>query len=357
MKKNILFINQNQFGYHITYYKYCKNLVKDDYNITFLCWDYGRTRISIDGIKVYYSSRNGNIIQRNIRFIKQATTLIRRGSFDVVFVKYFRGCFLLPLLCSKKQYFHLDIVTGGISKNDFKRSMYNHILKFESRFFNNVSTISEGLKSILKLSDETKIFPLGADPVHVQRIPKARLSLLYVGVLSSRNIIDTVEGVRLFLKDHPSADIHYTIIGGAWNNEADELKSKIERDKLENVIELHGYIPHNNLINFYANANAGVSYIPVKPWYEFQPATKTFEYLMAGMPVIATSTCENRRVINSRNGLLIDDNAISFSEALGKIYDNIGSYDEEEIRESVSQYRWEKLVSNLKAYLSDIEVV
>lgn len=35
MKKNILFINQNQFGYHITYYKYCENLVKDDYNITF----------------------------------------------------------------------------------------------------------------------------------------------------------------------------------------------------------------------------------------------------------------------------------------------------------------------------------
>lgn len=354
MKKNILFINQNQFGYHITYYKYCDHLPKDEYNITFLCWDYGRSRISMNGIIVNYSSRKGNILQRNIMFIKQARTLIRRGSFDVVFVKYFRGCFLLPLLCSKKQYFHLDIVTGGISKNDFNRSLYNHILKFESRFFSNVSTISEGLKRVLKLSDKTKIFPLGADPVRIHRIPKARISLLYVGIISRRNIIDTVEGVRLFLKNRPLADIHYSIIGGDWNNESDELRLKIKRDKLENIIELYGYIPHAELPGFYANANTGVSYIPIVPWYEFQPATKTFEYLMAGIPVIATSTYENKKIINSCNGLLINDNPISFSEALGKMYDNITSYSEEEIRKSVSQHTWDKIVSGLKDYLSDI---
>lgn len=306
----------------------------------------------MNGIRVNYSSRKGNILQRNIRFIKQARTLIRRGSFDVVFVKYFRGCFLLPFLCSEKHFFHLDIDTGGISPNSIKRSMYNHILKFESRFYRKVSTISEGLREYLRLSDTTLIFPLGADSIRVRRILKTRLSLLYVGVISNRNIIETVEGVRLFLKKRPLADIHYTIIGGAWNNEIDELSSKIESDKLENIIELYGYIPHSDLPGFYTIANAGVSYIPVRPWYEFQPATKTYEYLFSGMPVIATNTYENRQVINEKNGVLIDDNPESFASGLEIMYDTIDCFDENIIRTSVKDNEWENITLKLKNYLN-----
>ena len=38
IKSKIVIINKTQFGYHTDYYKYCEYL-KDDYDITFLCFD------------------------------------------------------------------------------------------------------------------------------------------------------------------------------------------------------------------------------------------------------------------------------------------------------------------------------
>jgi len=43
------------------------------------------------------------------------------------------------------------------------------------------------------------------------------------------------------------------------------------------------------------------------PYYDCQPATKTFEYILSGMVCIATSTYENKKLINNINGVLCND--------------------------------------------------
>jgi glycosyltransferase involved in cell wall biosynthesis len=80
--------------------------------------------------------------------------------------------------------------------------------------------------------------------------------------------------------------------------------------------------------------------------------TKVFEYLLAGMPVIATRTTENQAVITPERGILIDDSAVSFAEGLRVIAGRLGSYDGPGIAGRSMQYSWAAIVrDNLEPVL------
>lgn len=347
MKKKILFINQSQFGYHIDYLQYCKYL-KEDFEIDYLCWDYNKNRLEEADIKVLYISRTGNVIKRNVRYIRFITKYLKQHYFDLVFIHYFRGSSIIPLLNGIQQSIHLDIRTGSVCKNVIKRNFFNSILRFESYFFKRISIISPGLRQLLNINKYATILPLGANPIYVKRNNKFKIHLLYVGTLSGRRIEDTIEGIKLFLTEQPQADIYYTIIGDGWHNEKQNLQNKIILLGLQDHLQLTGYIPNNELIKFYETANVGVSYIPRTPYYEYQPATKTYEYIMAGMPVIATQTYENRQVINKRNGILINDTPEGFASGVAEIYNNNYYFDEELLRKSVENYSWSSIIKTMK---------
>lgn len=346
IKRTLLFVNQYQFGYHIDYAQYCKFL-KEDFDITYLCWDYKKAKIEEPGINIMYVSRDGNILIRNIRFIINTVKLLDYQNYNFVFISYFRGSSIISLLNKKKQVLHVDIRTGCVSKNPFARIIYNNLLKFESHFFKSVSVISSGLRDKLKLNNNATILPLGANPIYVNR-QKETLHLLYVGILSNRNIEATIEGLKLFLNDNPEIDIHYTIVGEGWNNQKEIFQNRIKQLGIEKHIDLAGYVPHNELIRFFEKANVGVSFIPMTPHFEYQPPTKTFEYLFAGMPVIATQTYENKLVINEHNGILIKDTAESFANGIMELYNSFNSYDENIIRKSVEKYEWRRIIQTMK---------
>lgn len=349
MESRLLFVNQSQFGYHIDYVQYCKYL-KTDFDIHYLCWDYERKRVEEEGVKIQYISRKGSIARRNLRFIKTVMLFLHQNTFHFVFIHYFRGCSIVPIGYNNKHHIHLDIRTGSISSKSMNRNLYNFLLRFESYFFKSVSIISEGLQKLLKVYNNAYILPLGADPMIVNRQSDHKISLLYIGAFG-RRIDETVIGLGLFIRKHPDADIHYTIIGEGWGNEMEQIRDKIKKFELDKYVELKGYIPHNDLKQYYEKANVGVSYIPVTPWFEYQPATKTFEYLMAGMPVIATGTFENKKIINEQNGIIITDNPASFANCIELLYDRIDDFDENLIRESVAENNWVTIVSKLKEFI------
>jgi len=346
----LLIVNQSQFGYHIDYYKYCKYL-KNDFDISFICWDYGWNKITEEGVAVFYISRKGNIVSRNLRFIMDVISFIKNNLTDLVFIHYFRGCSLIKIFTDRKTKIHLDIRSGSVSVNPVQRNMQNFLLRMESSLFKSVSIISEGLKMHLRIPEHAFILPLGADKMILNSRPLHRLSLIYVGTLYNRNIEHTIEGLTLFLGKNAEADIHYTIIGTGWNNEEEKLRNTIRKFRLDDHVELKGYVHHDQLKEYFEKANVGISYIPEKPWYEFQPATKTFEYLMAGMPVIATGTYENKKIISEENGIIIKDVPVSFATGLEMMYNKIGSYDPETVRATVSDYKWTNLTGRLKELL------
>jgi glycosyltransferase involved in cell wall biosynthesis len=104
---------------------------------------------------------------------------------------------------------------------------------------------------------------------------------------------------------------------------------------------------------FLQAANIGVSFVPITPYYDMQPVTKTYEFLLAGMPMIATRTTQNKRFVNDTNGVLIDDTAESFADGLAEIKAKSRMYDSPAIQEASRCHAWESII--LDQYIVYIE--
>jgi glycosyltransferase involved in cell wall biosynthesis len=150
-------------------------------------------------------------------------------------------------------------------------------------------------------------------------------------------------------------DISYTIIGDGPKNESDELKELIEKLNLKEFVTIIGKLLHCQLKEYFDRSNIGVSYIPLRTYFDKQPPTKTFEYLLSGMPVIATKTTANSKIINPETGVLIGDRPIDFHEGLITLYRNRNHYDSQKIRKLNLKHTWENIVrNNLKVYLDGL---
>src|SRR5699024_7736667 len=125
-------------------------------------------------------SRKGSLVTRNLRFITTLLLFLKKHPYHCVFICYFQGCSIIPLLYKRKQFIHLNIMTGNVSLSAIKRKICNSVLRLESSCFNSVSTISESLKRFLKINQQAHIFPLGAEPIRAFPNPRHKISLLYV---------------------------------------------------------------------------------------------------------------------------------------------------------------------------------
>ncbi len=352
--KKLIIINQAQFGHQNDTYYYCKYL-KDDYDIVCICWDHGLPKITMDGVRVVYVNRKGNFLVRSMRFLRQALKDVNDKT-AIVFIKYFKGVSLALRLLRPTHCFVLDIRTGSVHQNSINRMIHDARLKFETRFFKNVTVASQGLAEKLNISHKAHILPQGADIISSANKNFDSLHLLYVGTLFNRNMDVTIHGFKQFYEEFKNQiPLSYTIIGAGPNNEEQALKELVSHYGLTDIVSITGMIPHTQLKPYFDAANVGVSYVPLTDYYDCQPVTKTFEYLLSGMPVIATSTSENRKVIEPENGVLMGDTAEDFYSGLKAIFEKRHLFDSAKIRTSSMNYTWEKIAKrNLKKYLGKI---
>ena len=346
VKKSLLFVYPNQFGYHTDTYKYCEYL-QGIYNITYVCFDQGYDKLSIPGVKVIYCGYNVNKLYRLLSYFEVIISLSRENQFDIIFTVQFKYSFIIGLF-GKSKLKILDIRTGDLSNNNIKRRIKNIFLRFDSMFFEKVTVISQGLSDILSLNiKKTTILPLGSDIISSADHSYDRLDLLYVGAIKIRNIHQTIEGLGLFLNNYNElrTKVSYTIVGFGPESDIKKLVGTIEKWSLQGVVKFLGRRKYTDLKEYFDKCNIGVSYIPVVPYYEHQPATKTFEYVLSGLYTIATGTIENRKVIAKSNGIICDDNPESFSLALEQVYINRLEINESNIRNSLIKFSWKEIIT------------
>src|SRR5690554_7339475 len=85
--KPLLIITKRQFGHHTNYYKYCE-LLKEDFNITFICFDTGLEKLKMNGVAVKYIPWKGPKAIRGVRFL--ITSIINIARFKgLIYVNYF----------------------------------------------------------------------------------------------------------------------------------------------------------------------------------------------------------------------------------------------------------------------------
>ncbi len=347
-KQKLLILCQKQWGYHIDTYKYA-TLLTNEFDITYVCWDYGLDKIDHEGICVKYLSRNSSLLTRNIKYLSAVSKEISTSRSDICFIKYFRGCSLLKI-AHRKVLFVFDVRTGAVGNNKLKRATYDFFMKFESRFFRNVTVISKSLSVRLGFKEKAYILPLGSDVISKVDKQFDTIRLLYIGTLNSRDISKTVEGFEKFLRHYGNKiDAIYSIAGDG--QEMPLLKEKIRYYELEKTVHLLGQVPFCNLKPLMDSHNIGVSFVPCTDYFDCQPVTKTFDYLLSGLPVIATATKENKAVINTTNGVCINDSAEEFYKGIAKIWENRDSYQSKHIRESAKLYEWKHVATDLTKYL------
>lgn len=351
----LLILNQSQFGQHVDTYMYCKYLIPK-YKITYLCWDYGKSKQEMAGVEIVYVSREGNVIQRNLRYLHSAVTFLKHNHFDICFIKYFRGCFVLRLFFPK-HCFIFDVRTGSVNKKYIYRLAYDILLRLESMFFRNVSIISQSLAKKLRLDNKAYILPLGS--VHISSTIKSfeDIRLLYVGTLLNRQIEKTILGVKYFIKNHKDESIKnfsYTIIGDGPNGEVLQLRELVNKLGLHHCIKIVGRVPYEELTPYFDNHNIGISFVPLTSYFDVQPVTKTFDYLLSGMPVLGTATSENKEVIKKENGVLTKDTIDSFTEGLCRIIKKRNEYSSVSIVKKSQKYHRKIIVRNFEIYLRSI---
>ena len=348
MKKNLLIIDKHRFGTLTDSYKWCEYL-RFSYNITIVTPGGEDNMLRMDGVNLICVPRSTRIvfgIRYMLRCLKEA--LLARGP---VLVVYFKGCDWIKRLVPWKKMI-LDIRTLSVDANERIRKNDNASIINACRRYDYVTYISKGVFHQLGIEDKkSSILPLGADVICSEEKDYSELRILYVGTLTGRHIDQTIEGIDLFIRQHQDIPIRYDIVGDGWNDEVAELHSLVVRKGLEHIITLYGRVPYDQLSDFFSRCNVGLSYIPQTPYFEHQPPTKTFEYVLSGLVCIATSTFANKEIVNINNGVLIDDNPKSFAQGLEYIWDNRTRYQTSKIAITVTDYSWESIV---KRYLCPV---
>lgn len=172
------------------------------------------------------------------------------------------------------------------------------------------------------------------------------LRLLYVGTLLGRDIHKTVEGFDIALRQlGSSVPASYDIVGDGPPADKQALLDAVACSENRGSITYHGRIPTAEIRRFFEKCNVGVAFVPLRPWYQCQPVSKVFEYLLSGMPVIATATDENKLVITERNGVLIGENAQEFARGVVEVCARLSTYDPAQIQREHQKSSWEAIIS------------
>jgi len=278
---------------------------------------------------------------------------LKKG-YGLNIIIYFRGCSFLKIACPRHT-FLLDIRTGSVSNKKINRLAYDLLMTVEASFFKHISIISKSLAQKLGLGQKAYILSLGADVISACEKTFDSMNLLYVGTLYNRNIDQTIKGFSKFYHEYKNKiPTCYTIVGKGLTTEEEQLRALVKRYGIGSSVKIAGQIPHDRLKPFFDTHNIGVSYIPKTDYFEVQPPTKTYEYLLSGMPVIATETLENANIIDDKNGILINDTSEDFYQGLVKIYRHKKKYHSKEIRFNSLKYTWSEIVGDLNAKIASL---
>jgi glycosyltransferase involved in cell wall biosynthesis len=125
----------------------------------------------------------------------------------------------------------------------------------------------------------------------------------YVGIMNLRKIPESVEIVRKLSEYVP--EVRYKIAGMAFD----------KKDIPENCehVTYHSIIPHCEVNKFLDEVSWGFCLYEKTERYETARSTKTFEYIMSGIPVIASRTAGNQFIEDNNYGILIDPDNIEES--------------------------------------------
>ena len=225
-----------------------------------------------------------------------------------------------PLIYDSHEYF---LGVEGMDQKPVRRNIWKIV---ETRVFSRskyIYTVSESIRELYNNTYHKKLFVVRNLPLLYSRepeltaeemgwiksidlkIPENKNLLIFqgAGINASRGAEELVKSM-LFLD---AAHFHLLIIGGG--DVFNKLERMIDQNQLSEKITLVPKVPFAVLVNFTRKARLGLSIDkPSVLNHKYSLPNKLFEYLHAGVPVLASRLVEQERIINEYDvGGFIED--------------------------------------------------
>ncbi|WP_122055919.1 glycosyltransferase family 4 protein [Vibrio sp. Evd11] len=344
-KKKLLIVYCAKFGFHVVSY-YLAKYSREEFDVTYLglVLDDTGCSLSLDGLVIKEVQCTPGLRFR-LSLINHLRKELDSGNYDLIFCQYFMGISLLkPFIDNSK--FIVDVRSGFLFKNRIKRIIYNSVLKHECNILtNNITINSLNLGEFIGFdkSNLTQL-PLGAECNKIASKKQNKINFIYVGTLDKREIHKVVLAFARLCSSSIVNVGDLNIVGSGVDEEIDKINNIVKEYDLSERVHMHGYVTRDRVINIIDNCHIGISFVPKTDFYNLQPVTKTIEYILSGLPVLATDVFYNRKIINDSNGFLTGDNVeellISMTEIV-RIYDE---FDPEIIQKNGLVYSWSKVI-------------
>lgn len=347
---SIIFVRNSKFLISTVEFNYAKILVEYGYNVTIFCKDYYSEydNIIIDNVKIENFRSNKNITYY-LRIFWRFFNYRKKEKVIVVVSAYYL-VFILPLANRNMNWVYL-LITGDVSQRG--RKLKNYILKLSAEFYSNKITNSLELSNYLfgKYMN-FKYVPIGGmklfDAEYLPFLnPSIKFNFVYVGTFYGRKIENILRAIKEIAIDYPK--VRLILIGHGLPQR--EIEKEIKHLNIEKYVSFKGFIPFEHLGNIFMNSHVGIAYIPIVNEYYYQPVTKTLEYLINGLPVLASRVLENQKVITKHNGVLIDDSVNALIQGMKYMIANYSNYNRKSIQENSLKYGW---TYSVKDYLLKI---
>ncbi len=172
------------------------------------------------------------------------------------------------------------------------------------------------------LPARTRLIPMGADArfaqIAIGRAPRPvdePLSVIYTGTVQRERGRDVMlEG--LALARQLGAACRLTLVG-ASETELTYCLQRAQALGIGDALTVIGRVPGDAIPGYLRQADAGVCLWEDRVWWRFNPPTKLFEYLAAGLPVLASRIRTHTAYLEEgETGLVFDYDAQAFGQAL-----------------------------------------
>ncbi|MFA7349577.1 MAG: glycosyltransferase [Methylotenera sp.] len=210
--------------------------------------------------------------------------------------------------------------------------------------------------------ERTRMIYMGVEQsfvgVALSEVPRSDadpLQLVYVGsVHQDRGRDVMLEAIKIANQDQKIA--HLTIVG-ASAEQLEYCKKAIQTLGIAEFITVLGRVPGRSIPNFMKTADAGLCLWEDLPWYRFNPPTKLFEYLVAGLPVLASNIRTHTQYIqNGVNGFVFEYDSCSLAQVIKHLWHHRSQIHAMKLqaRNSSNAYLWQTIEPQFLAAVNGV---
>ena len=184
-----------------------------------------------------------------------------------------------------------------------------------------------------------------------ERKVNEKLRLIYIGSIDEgRNLKPAIDAVSELSK--ANFDIELQIVGRG--SQKKYLMAYIDQNMIKSVM-IGGPVIYSRVPKILADSDMGLLPFPNTPEIEVSSPIKLFEYLAAGLPIVATDISAHRVILRNNEYVfwVKSESKVAFKKAILEAYNRRGEFDRlgKIARNDVKQFTWRASAENLSIAL------